>query len=198
MEKGYRKNLPPLYVIAGKIKGRKIECPKGEIRPMTAKSRAALFNIIGNCAGMEMLDLFCGSGSISLEAFSRGAESSDLVDGDRGKKEIIEKNLQHAGFSGGKVFISDALLFCKRTTKQYDFIMVDPPYKMEKKEKIIETISENNLLKENGFVVIQLPKKYEISDKIGDLYRYDVRNYGLNALIFYSRKKTENENDSGS
>ena len=196
MEEGYRKNLPPLYVIAGKIKGRKIECPKGEIRPMTARSRAALFNIIGDCSGMDMLDLFCGSGSISIEAFSRGVESSDLVDGDRGKKEIIEKNLLHAGFTNGKLYISDAINFCERTTKKYDFIMVDPPYKMEKKEKLIEVVSEKNLLKDNGFLVIQLPKKYDMDEEIGDLYQFDIRNYGLNTLIFYRKKDLENKNDS--
>lgn len=191
MDKSNKKGLPPLYVISGKIKGRKIECPSGAtgpIRPMTARSRAALFNIIGDCTGMEMLDLFCGSGSISFEAYSRGVETSDLVEGDRGKKEIIEKNLLHCGFTNGHLYISDVITFCERTTKKYDFIMVDPPYKWDKKEELIELISEKKLLKENGFLVIQLPRKYMISQEIGNLIQYDIRNYGLNTLIFYREK----------
>jgi 16S rRNA (guanine966-N2)-methyltransferase len=182
-----RMNLPPLHVIAGKIKGRKIECPPGEIRPMTAKVRAALFNIVGDCTGKKMLDLFCGSGSISIEAFSRGMESSDLVELDSGKKEVIEKNLTHAGFTNAKYHISDVISFCERTTDKYDFIMVDPPYKWDQKEELIKVISEKNILKDDGFLVMQLPKNWKISEKIGDLERYDIRSYGLNTLLFYAR-----------
>ncbi|OHD05999.1 MAG: 16S rRNA (guanine(966)-N(2))-methyltransferase RsmD [Spirochaetes bacterium GWD1_27_9] len=187
--KGNRENLPALRVIAGKIKGRKIECPPGIIRPMTAKVRAALFNIMGDCTGMKMLDLFCGSGSISIEAFSRGMESSDLVDFDRDKKEITEKNLAHAGFTNGKFHYSDAISFCERTTEKYDFIMIDPPYIWDKKEELIEIISKRNLLKDDGVLVMQLPRKYKISEEIGDLYMYDFRAYGLNTLLFYGKKE---------
>jgi 16S rRNA (guanine966-N2)-methyltransferase len=184
-----RKSLPPLRVIAGKIKGRKILCPSGEIRPMTAKVRAALFNIIGDCSGKKMLDLFCGSGSISIEAFSRGIESSDLVEGDFGKKEVIKQNLEHAGFEKGRLHISDVMSFCGSTSGKYDFIMVDPPYKWDKKEELIEIISNRKLLTDNGFLVIQLPRKYEISETIGELVRYDLRAYGLNTLMFYGYEK---------
>jgi 16S rRNA (guanine966-N2)-methyltransferase len=180
-----RKTLPPLRVIAGKIKGRKILCPAGEIRPMTSIVRSALFNIIGDCTGMKMLDLFCGSGSISIEAFSRGMESSDLIESDPGKKEIINKNLEHAGFTGGKLHISDVLSFCRSTNNKYDFIMNDPPYNWDMKEKLIKVISDRKLLTAEGFLVIQLPKKYVIAEAIGDLVRYDSRSYGLNTLMFY-------------
>ncbi len=195
MVRKHRKNLPPLYVIAGKIKGRKIECPTGEIRPMTAKSRAALFNIIGDCSDMDMLDLFCGSGSISIEAFSRGVESADLVELDRGKKDIIEKNLVHSGFVSAKLYISDVIKFCERTQKKYDFIMIDPPYKWDKKEELINLIDQKDLLKQDGFLIIQLPKKYFISEEIGGLEQFDMRNYGLNTLIFYRKKVSEKSID---
>jgi len=184
-----RKNLPPLHVIAGKIKGRKIICPPGEIRPMTAKVRAALFNILGDCSGLSMLDLFCGSGSISIEAFSRGMESSDLVELDVGKKSFIEANLLHAGFDKAKLNISEVISFCQRCTNIYDFIMVDPPYKWEQKEELLKTISDFNLLNKNGILVIQLPRTWEISEIIGKLERYDVRSYGLNTLLFYRNSK---------
>jgi 16S rRNA (guanine966-N2)-methyltransferase len=183
-----RKVLPPLRVIAGKIKGRKILCPSGEIRPMTAKVRAALFNIIGNCNGLQMLDLFCGSGSISIEAYSRGMESSDLVEGDFGKKETIINNLKHAEFEKGHLFISDVISFCRSTINKYDFIMIDPPYKWDLKEELIKVISDKNLLKDKGFLVIQLPKKYEINEEIGELINFDSRSYGLNTLLFYHQK----------
>lgn len=181
-------HLPPLHVTAGKIKGRKIICPEGEIRPMTARSRQALFNIIGNCDEIEMLDLFCGSGSISIEAFSRGVKSSDLVEMDSGKKEVILNNLKHAGFTDAKLYISEVLSYCERCDKKYDFIMVDPPYKMENKENIIKLIADKDLLKTDGFLVIQLPSKDKVNEIIGSLIMYDRRSYGLNTLLFYEHQ----------
>ena len=79
---------------------------------MTSKVREALFNIIGDCSGMEMLDLFCGSGSISIEAYSRGIKTADLVESDFGKKKILEKNLENAGFENANLFISDVFRYC--------------------------------------------------------------------------------------
>jgi len=178
-----------LHVIAGKIKGRRIECPLGEIRPMTSIVKEALFNIIGDCSGMKILDLFSGSGSISIEAYSRGAESAVIVEKDYGKKETILKNLSHSGFTNAKVIISDAFSYCRNCNEKFDFIMIDPPYRMENKEDLIKIISERDLLTENGFVVIQLPKKYKIDQQIGDLYCYDRRSYGLNSILFFKRIK---------
>lgn len=178
-----------LYVIAGKIKGRKIECPPGKIRPMTSIVREALFNIIGDCSGMRMLDLFCGSGSISIEAYSRGVESSVMVEKDYAKKDIIIKNLNHSGFSNAKLVISDAFYYCKNCNDKFDFIMIDPPYNMPNKEDLLKIISDRELLTENGFIVIQLPKKNKIESQIGDLFCYDKRSYGLNAILFFTKIK---------
>jgi len=178
-----------IRVQAGKIKGMSIECPPGEIRPMMSKVKEALFNIIGNCEEMEMLDLYSGSASISIEAFSHGAKSADIVEADYGKKEILFKNIKKAGFENAKIYISDAIAFCQRAKKQYDFIMCDPPFKMENKEKILEVISESNLLKDDGFAVIHLPKKEHLPEIVGDLEQYDNRKYGLNVIAFYSKKE---------
>jgi len=183
-----KKEIKHTYVTSGKIKGRLIENTPGVVRPMTSKVRQALFNIIGNCEGMEMLDLFCGSGSISIEAYSHGMESSDLVEMDYGKKAVIERNLKKAGFENAFLYSSDAVVFCQRCTRQYDFIMCDPPFAWTFKERLIETISESNLLKDNGFLVIHLPKKEKISEEIGNYIQYDYRNYGINAIAFYKKK----------
>jgi len=177
-----------IRVIAGRIKGKSIECPPGEIRPMTSKVKEALFNIIGDVTDMQMLDLFTGSGNISIEAFSRGLENCDLIEADPGKRDIIKKNLQKTGFESANLMITDALLYCKRCRKKYDFIMIDPPFKWDKKEELIKIISENNLLNENGFLVIHLPKKENLPDIIGNFKNYDIRKYGLNMLLFYRKE----------
>ena len=183
------KKLKALRVIAGKIKGTKIECPPGEIRPMTSIVREALFDILMNCTDYNVLDLFSGSGAISIEAFSRGAISSDLVELDGRKRETIIKNLEHAKFTNAKLFVSDVISFCNQTTNKYDLIVIDPPYLWNKKEEIIRIISNKKLLKDDGILVMQLPKKDQIADSIDDFVCYDTRNYGLNSLRFFGWKK---------
>lgn len=178
------------HVIAGKLKRMKIEYTPGEIRPMTSLVKKALFDIINDCSNIEnMLDLFCGSGSISIEAYSRGIKNADLIETDKLKKDVIEKNLKKAGFDNANLIIADALMYCKNCNKKYDFIMVDPPFKWEKKNELLEVISERKLLKNNGFLVIHLPKKEDINEIIADLDCYDSRKYGINKLLFYKKHK---------
>jgi len=180
-----KKPKPHTRVVAGKIKGKLIECPPGEIRPMTSKVKEALFNILGDCTGLKMLDLFSGSGNVSIEAFSHGLESADLIEVDHGKKAIIKKNLDNAGFENARLIIANAFLFCERSSDQYDIIMVDPPFKMENKEELLLIISKQDLLKKNGVLIIHLPKKEKLNESIGQLQNYDTRSYGLNKVMFF-------------
>jgi 16S rRNA (guanine966-N2)-methyltransferase len=182
-------NKKGLYtrVIAGNLKGLKIEDTPGVVRPMTSRVKEALFDIIFDCNDIKMLDLFCGSGSLSIEAFSRGAASSYLVESDWGKKEYIENNLKKARFENAKLFISDALSFLKRCNEKYDFIMADPPFKWERKAELLKIIDERKLLSEKGFLVIHIPKKENLPEKVGELICYDTRNYGINTLKFFKQ-----------
>jgi 16S rRNA (guanine966-N2)-methyltransferase len=176
------------HVIAGKLKKMKIENTPGEIRPMTSLVKKALFDIINDFSKItDMLDLFCGSGNISIEAYSRGIKNADLIEADRFKKDVIEKNLKKAGFDKANLIITDALVYCKNCNKNYDFIMVDPPFKWDKKNELLKLISEKNLLNDNGFLVIHLPKKENLDNKIADLECYDSRKYGINKLLFYKK-----------
>jgi len=68
-----------MRVVAGRIKNKVVECPAGIIRPMTSMVKEALFDIIGDCSELKMLDLFTGSGNIAIEAYSRGLEDADMV-----------------------------------------------------------------------------------------------------------------------
>jgi len=185
-----KKTRLKLRVIAGKIKNKSIECPPGIIRPMTAITKEALFNIIGDCSDLSMLDLFTGSGSIAIEAFSRGIKDADLVEFDAGKKTTIMKNLKNIGFESAKLFIQDAIRYCKNCTKKYDFIMLDPPFNWDKKKELMEIISQNTLLKDDGFLVMHIYKKESMDEEIGNLICYDKRNYGINTLLFYKYKLT--------
>jgi 16S rRNA (guanine966-N2)-methyltransferase len=180
-------NKRVMHVISGTLKGRKIVCPPGEIRPMTARVRESLFNILGNLDGTAMLDLFTGSGSIAIEAISHGAGPVDMVEMDSGKRKVILSNLEHCGITNATLFGADAVSFCKRARGSYDLVMADPPFRWMKKEELIETIADQDLLNDNGTLVIHLPKKEKIAEEIRNLLCYDVRSYGLNTLLFYRK-----------
>ncbi|MCG8570418.1 MAG: 16S rRNA (guanine(966)-N(2))-methyltransferase RsmD [Spirochaetes bacterium] len=178
-----------IRITSGKLKGRRIECPPGETRPMTARVKEALFNILGSVHNFSILDCFAGSGSISIEAFSRGAASSDLVEGDHKNKSILTENLKKVEFHDAQVYITDVFVFLKNCNKKYDFIMLDPPYKMPEKEKLIEMIAEKDLLADNGIMVMQLPTKYKMDTQFQQYYMYDSRHYGLNKIIFFKKQQ---------
>jgi 16S rRNA (guanine966-N2)-methyltransferase len=174
-------------VIAGNLKGMKIEDTPGVVRPMTSRVKEALFSIIFDCNDIKMLDLFCGSGSLSIEAFSRGAAISHLVESDRAKSDYIENNLKRARFESAKLFVTDAFTFIKRCEEKYDFIMADPPFNFGKKSELLELIGERELLADGGFLVVHIPKKENIPEKTEKLICYDTRTYGINTLKFYKK-----------
>ena len=179
-----------IRVASGSMKGRVLECPPGEIRPMTSMCKQALFNILYGRKEMEMLDLFSGSASIAIEGYSRGmVAKADIIEGDFGKKSILQANLDKFGLTECfNLIISDAFNYIKRSTKQYDFIMADPPFKMSNKEEIVSLIDKKNILKDDGIIVIHATSKDEIAAEIGSLHLIDRRNYGINSLLFFTKK----------
>ena len=183
-----------MHVASGAIRGRRIECPPGIIRPMTAKVKTAVFNIIGNCSEYRMLDLFAGSGCISIEAFSHGLTDGTLVEGDYGKRTILTNNLKHAGWETATPIFMDALTFVQTppaADKRFDFIMADPPFIWDKKVELVTAISKNRFLKDDGFLVLHVPKKEDVPEEIDNLIQYDYRRYGINVLLFYKYKECD-------
>lgn len=190
---GTAKKKLEIRVASGTLKGRKIECPPGEIRPMTSMCKQALFNILYGYKDMEMLDLFSGSASISIEGFSRGMiKSADIIEGDFGKKQVLTGNIEKFGLTGKfNIIISDAFNYIKRCKKQYDIIMADPPFKMTNKAELVEAIEKSKLLKDDGILIIHAKKNDDFEIEIGDYIQTDRRNYGINALIFYKNKNSQ-------
>ena len=152
-----------MRIISGKYKGRRINPPKNlPVRPTTDMCKEALFNILNNnfnFTELKVLDLFSGTGSISYEFASRGAEPITSVDGDMGCVTFIKKTAKEFDMDITAIK-SDVLKFLEKHKGSYDIIFADPPYGMEQKEfeKIVELIFDNELLEEEGMLIMEHSK----------------------------------------
>ena len=120
-----------MRVVAGSAKGRRLAAPKGgATRPFTDRAKEALFSSLGGrVADARVLDLYAGSGSLGIEALSRGAREATFVEKSWRALQSIEANLDACGFTG-TVVSSDVAEFLAKSTGQFDLVFVDPPYSL--------------------------------------------------------------------
>ena len=118
-----------MRVVAGELGGRRIEAPKGaHVRPTADRVREALFSILGDVAGVRVLDLYCGTGALAIEAISRGAESAVLVDTDPAP---ARRNVEALGIAGRcEIVRADVLRYLGSEGSRFDLVFCDPPYKL--------------------------------------------------------------------
>ncbi|MGH2953709.1 MAG: RsmD family RNA methyltransferase [Solirubrobacterales bacterium] len=118
-----------MRVVAGELGGRRLASPprrSAEVRPTSDRAREALFAILGDVSGASVLDLYCGTGALAIEALSRGAASAVLVDT---QPRLAQRNVADLGLDDRcRVLRSDALRFLARSRKRFDLILCDPPY----------------------------------------------------------------------
>lgn len=123
--------MADLRVIGGELRGRKLGVPKRspELRPTTGRTREAIFSILGPIDGLHVLDLFCGTGALAIEAVSRGASGAVAVDSDT---RAATTNIEALGLSERvKLIRTDALQFLEQApAKAFDLAFCDPPYRL--------------------------------------------------------------------
>ena len=122
--------MPELRITGGELGGRRIQAPKGgKLRPTTERVREAVFSILGDVSGARVLDLFCGSGALAIEALSRGADEATLVDT---HPRTARENVERLGLGDRtSVVRADALRFLRRVRDgSYDLVLCDPPYRL--------------------------------------------------------------------
>lgn len=118
-----------MRIISGKAGRTAIKVPSAVARPTTDFVRQAVFSILGETIfDARVLDLFCGSGALGLEALSRGAATCVFVDEHRQAVAVTEENLKKARLEGGRTVKAEAFAFLKRDPASYDLILADPPY----------------------------------------------------------------------
>lgn len=153
-----------LRVIAGSAGGRKLVAPKGGARPTTDRLKEALFSSLGGRVhGAVVLDLYGGSGSLAIEALSRGAATAVLVDVDAAAVTAIRTNLATTGFEGvARVERSAATTFLNPPVPEapFDLVFLDPPYDTPSREvaQVLAALAAGNLVAPGGTVVIERPK----------------------------------------
>jgi 16S rRNA (guanine(966)-N(2))-methyltransferase RsmD len=178
-----------LRIIGGKARGRKIKSPKGlHVRPLLGRIKKSFFDIIQNdIKDANFLDLFSGTGSIGLEAISRGAGKVTFVEKHPVSLKILMENINLLGFEKQvKVIHSDVLSILENLSETFDIIFADPPFACNFVEELLNSISRNGILKSNGIFVIHRPV-YEVSYEIaGSLKTVRKINYGQNTVCFYT------------
>ncbi|UYW02207.1 16S rRNA (guanine(966)-N(2))-methyltransferase RsmD [Flavobacterium agricola] len=186
-----------MRIISGKYKGRKIDPPKNlPVRPTTDMAKEALFNILNNhfnLTELKVLDLFAGTGSVSFEFASRGSKPIVSVDGDMGCVNFIKKVTKEFDFDISAVK-SDVIKFLERHQATYDIIFVDPPYDFsdETFKQIIDLIFENELLDEEGMLVVEHSKHTNLENI--EHHSFD-RNYGGTVFSFFEYEFEEDEDE---
>lgn len=175
-----------MRIITGKFRGRKIHPPQGlQARPTTDFAKTGVFNIMDHQFDWEkstMLDLFSGSGNISFEMISRGAEKVTAVDVSQLSNAFLQKFSAQLGIENLRVVKADVLKFLNSDQAKYDVIFADPPYEWEQTAGMIETIMRIQKLKPEGWLIVEHGPKENFSHLPGF---FDHRKYGRVNFSFF-------------
>lgn len=175
-----------MRIITGKYKGRHFDIPRSfKARPTTDFAKENIFNVLTGLIDLDgavALDLFSGTGSISLELVSRGCSSVISVEADRDHAAFIRQCMGKIGADNNVLIRGDVFRFLKSCHQKFDFIFADPPYALENIEDIPGIIFSKQLLKEDGILVFEHGKKNDFSEHPKFI---DHRSYGsVNFSIF--------------
>lgn len=185
--------MAKIRVISGTARGRKLKLVPGDVtRPITDRVKESLFNILQpDIPDCKFWDLFAGTGSVGIEALSRGASFVRMVDQNRMAIATVRENLSITGLEdGAEVIQADAFALIRRMPdKQFDYIYVAPPQYHEMWIKAIELLDANpDWSVEDGWVIAQIdPIEYKKLE-LKHYDEFDQRKYGSTLLVFYERK----------
>ncbi|NTV48058.1 MAG: 16S rRNA (guanine(966)-N(2))-methyltransferase RsmD [Geobacteraceae bacterium] len=183
-----------MRVIAGTGRGKKLIVPPGvETRPTADRVKEALFSILASridFTDIDVLDICAGTGSLGIEALSRGAGSCCFIENNPSVKAILEKNLLATCCqSQSEIILMDAvkaLNMISRRGKCYDLVFFDPPYDSELYVNVFEALNSPGLLTPGSIMVAECSVRNQLSESYGCLKRFDRRVYGETALELFA------------
>ena len=156
-----------MRIIAGNFRGRSIESVRDlSIRPTTDRAKQTIFDILANRIdfdGLEVLDLFAGSGSLGLEAISRGAKNVTFIDKSRKSLDILEKNAEALECEPQcTIYQADVFWYLKNIKRGFDLVFADPPYKLENIGLLPNAIYDSGVLTNGVYVVMEHSRESSI------------------------------------
>jgi 16S rRNA (guanine(966)-N(2))-methyltransferase RsmD len=177
-------------IISGSFRGRRINPPKGlPVRPTTDFAKEGLFDILGNLIDFEVLtvlDLFAGTGNISIEFISRGAIDVTAVDMNPRCISFISETAKKLGTDNLFPVRADVFRFVRSSLKTWDVIFADPPYDLDSTDRLPAMILDSGILKEDGLFILEHSKNHDFSETPG----FDrTRRYGNVNFSFFRVKK---------
>ena len=171
-----------MRVVAGALRGRRLEAPKGDaVRPTADRVREAAFSILGDVSGARVLDLYCGTGAMGIEAVSRGAASAELVDTEPAP---AQSNVSALGIEDRCTVVrADALDYLRLADTRYDLVFCDPPYRLADRlaPQLEEAIPPR--LAEEGRVIVESAARSPIAL---DLPLLKERRYGATLIRIHT------------
>jgi 16S rRNA (guanine(966)-N(2))-methyltransferase RsmD len=184
-----------MRIIGGIYRSRIISMPKGvRIRPTQDKVRQAVFNIISDCSGRIVLDIFSGSGAFGIEALSRGASFVKFADNDPRCLRAIADNLNSLDIPGSRYALlrSDGSVIgdrLKNSGEKYDLVFMDPPYYDDLARICLINLEYNNIISDRGIVVVEHFKGDDLGGDPGRLVCLKKRRYGDTAISIFGRTR---------
>lgn len=179
-----------MRIIAGSLKGRQFEAPKGQrTHPMSDKMRGAIFSALGNVGGLAVLDAFAGSGALSFEAVSRGAELATAIDSDPKAANIIKLNAKTLRLSNRvKVIRANAVGWSDNNLdERFDLVFCDPPYDRLQLAPL-QKLSTHT--KSGGLFVLSWPGNLDLPNFKG-LEHLKTKHYGDSQFAVFRKYRSE-------
>jgi 16S rRNA (guanine966-N2)-methyltransferase len=195
-----------MRIIAGTKRGMKLFSPETDVtRPITDRVKESLFNVLQNydlLAGARVADLFCGVGSLGLEALSRGATYVTFVEQDAGVIDVLEKNIAKAGFGSQSRAVRASAFRAGAPVgpegRPYDLVFVDPPYATT--QEVGEHSSLADLLQvlqgqvvTRGVVVVRTHRRVSVLEDYGSFHAVDRRAWGTMSIVLLQAKTDEQQ-----
>jgi 16S rRNA (guanine966-N2)-methyltransferase len=190
-----------LRIISGRAGGCRLHVPRGSrTRPTSDRVKEALFNILPSVEGKKFLDLFAGTGSVGLEALSRGARETVLVEKDPLMIESIRKNMVRCGLESGCLLLGvpfeKAVRILEKREDRFDVIFADPPYGLQFPERVVRRLEPGTLALPDAVLIIQHAVR-EAVPETGILAMEDCRKYGDTEISIFRFREVNNNKANG-
>ncbi len=181
-----------MRISGGKVKGIRLKTlPKRSVRPTTSVVRQAIFSLLENRTTNwhRVLDLYAGSGTLGIEALSRGAEWVDFVDYRKSCCDLVRTNLKKIGvMQRAHVYccrVSKAVTFLERS---YDIIFIDPPYSNSTASNLLGDLASSKLLDKNSTIVLCHANRFPLNSDYDGLHLIEQRRYGDTFIFIYQKE----------